>query len=219
MTQPVSSPTHSDHAEAAEKALKPQPSRQTKHLRSNLQTVFRAGMAAAVCFFVPFVILSIQSFQLSRDHKPDGYEWPSLSDYKLLVFTTACFMVIENGIDKLFTHRFEAICREQTDLKSRKARSIKAVKNLYKGLYFLGTSIAAYLVLKDTYIMPPLLGGDDSFYDHFKHYPYFERPAYYKEFFMTCMGYNVAGLLQELLFEDRNRTDYMEMMMHHIITA
>lgn len=136
-----------------------------------------------------------------------------------MVVTTAIFMAIENGLTHFCTHLFEAICREQEDPEARWARSAKAVKNIYKGFYFIFTSTFAYLMLKDTYIMPPLLGGTEAFYDNFKHYPYFERPAYYKEFYMTCMGYNVAGLLQEIFIEDRNRSDYLEMFIHHLVTV
>lgn len=128
-------------------------------------------------------------------------------------------MVIENTTDYFFTPMFEKVCREQVDLEVRKVRSKKAIKNIYKGFYFIFTTAFAYIVLKGSYIMPPLLGGDDSFYDHFTHYPYWEHPKYYTEFYMTCMGYNMAGLLQELFFEDKGRNDYLEMLLHHVITV
>lgn len=105
------------------------------------------------------------------------------------------------------------------DLEVRKVRSKKAIKNIYKGFYFIGTTTFAYLVLRGSYIMPPLLGGDDSFYEHFTHYPYWERHQYYTEFYMTCMGYNMAGLLQELFLEDKGRSDYIEMLLHHTVTV
>ncbi|TNV77510.1 hypothetical protein FGO68_gene12011 [Halteria grandinella] len=136
-----------------------------------------------------------------------------------MIVTTLFFLAMENGISKALTHKFEGICREQNDMEARKVRSQKAVKNIYKGFYFLGTTTFAYMLLKDSYIMPPLLGGNDSFYEHFTHYPYWEHPKYYTEFYMTCLGYNVAGLLQELFFEDRGRSDYLEMLIHHLITV
>jgi hypothetical protein len=132
---------------------------------------------------------------------------------------TAPFMAIEYGLEVFLTPLFEKICREQVDPEIRKTRSIKGVKNIYKGFYNLGVSIFAYIVLRETYIVPPLLGGNDSFYEHFNTFPYWEHPKYYSEFYLTCMGYNVSSLLMELFYEPKNKSDYLETVLHHLVTV
>ncbi|TNV78213.1 hypothetical protein FGO68_gene12611 [Halteria grandinella] len=136
-----------------------------------------------------------------------------------MLFVAVLTNICENSLVYFLTPWFEKICREQTDMEARKSRTKKALKNIFKGIYQLSTSILAYVMLKDTYIMPPILGGNGALSDHLKDFPYWEHPPLYTVFYMTCFGYNVAGLVQELFFEDWKRYDFVEMLFHHVVTV
>jgi hypothetical protein len=49
-------------------------------------------------------------------------------------------------------------------METRMKKSFSIVKWSYSGAYYTGTSIAAYVLLKDTAFFPPFLGGKGSVY-------------------------------------------------------
>jgi acyl-CoA-dependent ceramide synthase len=103
-------------------------------------------------------------------------------------------------------------------LKERDAKTKKAVVALFKLLYYIYASICGYLMIKDSPAIPPILGGSGSFYNHFKDWPFTEKPPYYTLFFMSCSGYHFAALIDIFRPENRKHKSFIELAMHHMIT-
>jgi hypothetical protein len=91
------------------------------------------------------------------------------------------------------------------------------VKNIFKFIYFTGATICGWLVLKDTDILPPILGGKGDLHNTFKTFPYIEYPKYYRLYFTGTMGYHLGGLFSHF-FAREKANDYLEMMFHHLVT-
>jgi hypothetical protein len=89
---------------------------------------------------------------------------------------------------------------------------------MYKFTYYTFSSLAGWYILKDSYILPPGLGGSGSLYNQFKDYPYQELPPYYRFYFTGTMGYHIGSLITHS-FAKNKQNDYLEMMFHHLVTA
>ncbi len=74
----------------------------------------------------------------------------------------------------------------------RKFRALKSVKCLYKLIYYSSITIYGYIVLKDSIVLVPELGGSGNFYDMFKGWPYFEFPHIYKYYYLISLGYHIG---------------------------
>jgi hypothetical protein len=87
---------------------------------------------------------------------------------------------------------FYRICKEKSNEEIRIIRTKKAVKNMFKFTYYFAAAIFGFLTLKDSYVLPPSLGGSGSFYNQFKDYPYITPPPLYKYYFTGTMGFHIA---------------------------
>ena len=97
-------------------------------------------------------------------NKPEDYRWPQLTDFWVTsVVAIVCF-TLERVYDFMFYNYFYQTCKEKKDEEVRVTRSKKAVKNLFKFTYYLSAVIFGYITLKDSYVLPPSLGGKGSFY-------------------------------------------------------
>lgn len=97
---------------------------------------------------------------------PYGYRWPDPSDFWFTGVTACIFMALEKTFETLFyPWYYEKVCKEKKNLVMRELRSRKAVQNMFKAFYYTLALIFGYLTLKDSYILPPALGGSGSFYN------------------------------------------------------
>ncbi|TNV79533.1 hypothetical protein FGO68_gene2573 [Halteria grandinella] len=128
-------------------------------------------------------------------NKPADYVMPSINDFGILVASTVFFYFLELQFAKLAYPMYYKACKEKSDQELRQMKTKKAVVTMFKFIYFLNASITGYLMLKESYILPPILGGSDSFRNHLKDWPYIQVPVGYKFFFMTCAGQHTAGLI------------------------
>lgn len=109
-------------------------------------------------------------------------------------------------------------CREQIDLDVREQRSEKGVTNIFKGLFYIYAASFGYYMLKDSYILPSILGGSGSFREHFRNYPYWDHPPHYTTFYMSCLGFFFYELVAHIVEEDWSKGNFMEMLLHHFVT-
>ncbi len=64
---------------------------------------------------------------------------------------------------------------------------------MYKTLYYFSITIFGYIVLKDSIVLVPELGGNGNFSDMFKgDWPYLEHPPIYKYYYLISMGYHIG---------------------------
>jgi len=117
----------------------------------------------------------------------------------------------------MFYPCFYKINKEKVDIKKREARTRKAVKCIFKALYMTCSSIAGWYTLKDSFILPPSLGGSGSLYNAFETFPFVKLPVLYRLYFTGSMGYHVGGLLTHMMAKEKT-SDYVEMMFHHLVT-
>jgi hypothetical protein len=88
---------------------------------------------------------------------------------------------------------------------------------MYKFSYFTFASVFGWYTLKDSFILPPSLGGKGDLYDTFKTFPTVDLPPLYHLYFTGTMGYHIGGLIS-LFFAKEKQNDYIEMMFHHLVT-
>jgi hypothetical protein len=98
---------------------------------------------------------------------PPGYEMPSISDFGLMLVSTAIFLVAEPIFTKLAYTYYYKICIDKDDEEQRVMKSKKAVVTLFKFCYFVFASAIGYMMLKDSAVLPPILGGSGSYMNHF----------------------------------------------------
>lgn len=72
-------------------------------------------------------------------------------------------------------------------------------------------------MLKDSYILPPIMGGSGSLYNQFVDFPYITPPPLYGLYFKTTMGYHIGSLVH-YVFTQNKSNDYLEMVLHHVVT-
>ena len=115
--------------------------------------------------FVPFTILTYQMVSEFLSKKHADYRWPQFSDFWFTGVTTLTCLLFEMVCDKLFYPLFYANCKEKSIEEIRIARTKKGVKNLYKFIYYSTALTLGWLTIKDSYILPPSLGGSGSFFN------------------------------------------------------
>jgi len=103
-------------------------------------------------------------------------------------------MILEKIFDKVFYPLYYPICKEKVDEEARVLRTKKAVKNIFKLTYYSSAAIFGYILLKDNYVLPPMLGGSGSFYNQFTDWPYFKHPPLYMYYYTGTMGFHLGTL-------------------------
>lgn len=81
----------------------------------------------------------------------------------------------------------------------------------------MGATIFGYITLKDTDFLPPTLGGKGSIYNTFKDFPYITPPPLYRYYFTGTLGYHIGDLFHHTLYNN-DGTDYMDLLLHHLVT-
>ena len=98
-------------------------------------------------------------------NKTEDYSWPKLTDFWITAVVAVVCFTLERVYDIIFYGTCYRICKEKTDEETRIVRSKKSVKNMFKFTYYLSAAIFGYITLKDSYVLPPSLGGSGSFYN------------------------------------------------------
>lgn len=80
-----------------------------------------------------------------------------------MAVSTAFFMLAEKVFVKVFYPSYYQYCKEKNDVELRKFKTMKAVKSTFKFFYYIYSSVIGYIMLKDSYVLPPCLGGSGSF--------------------------------------------------------
>ena len=71
--------------------------------------------------------------------------------------------------------------------------------------------------MKDSFILPPCLGGSGSLNNVFQDFPYITPPKHYHLYFTISMGFHVHALLHQIICNTKSN-DYYEMILHHLVT-
>lgn len=91
---------------------------------------------------------------------------------------------------------------------------------MYKLLYYFSITVLGYIVLRDSPVLVPELGGSGDFYNMFKGWPYLEHPPIYKYYYLISMGYHIGQLITHIWIDaDPKKNDFIEMALHHGVTV
>jgi len=183
-----------------------------------MEWLFIALMAVTLGILTPLTVLTYQTVQTAIAKKPDSYHWPAMSDFSLMFISAGISFAIKKLYHAILFPIYLRICREQADLEIRRVRSAKGVRNFFKVTFYLYSSLFGYLMLKDSHVLPPSLGGSGAFGEYMRNYPYWEHPPYYTAFYMNCMGFFFFELVWHVACEDWNKGDFLEMLLHHFVT-
>lgn len=140
-------------------------------------------------------------------------------DFRWTLLAASVWFTLDFAFQKAIYPVFVPYCKEQSDLVSRHNRSIKAAKNVFKTLYYSCANGLAWHLLKDNHVLPPMLGGSGSFYNQWKDFPYIRHPPLYQLYYMGTMGFHLSQLFQQIFFESWDKSDFLEMLLHHGVTV
>jgi hypothetical protein len=90
---------------------------------------------------------------------PEGYRWPEIFDLSFAIVSAVACVALEHIFEKLLYPWYYTVCKEKNDLRMRDIRTKKAVNNIFKFFYYSFASFAGWYTLKDTFLLPPALGG------------------------------------------------------------
>lgn len=76
-------------------------------------------------------------------------------------------MIIQKLISEICYPFFYRICKEKNDEVVRDLRAKKAAKNVFKFLYMASSTAIGWYTLKDSFVLPPSLGGSGDLYNAF----------------------------------------------------
>ena len=127
--------------------------------------LFFIGIILVVFILFPFTIETYRAVQDYLENKPVTYRWPQLHDFWFTIVTTVILGSMEKAFDFYLYSWFYQYCKEKNNLEERDRRTRKAVQNMYKFCYYSAASIFGWLTLKDSYILPPGMGGKGSLWE------------------------------------------------------
>lgn len=156
-----------------------------------MKKIFLAAIVVLIIILGPFTYqthLMIEHFS----SKNSNYAWPKFSDFWVCVAVAAAWMSLERIIKYFFYGTFYRIAKDKDNTELRIERASKAVKNMYKLLYYFSITVFGYIVLRDSPVLVPELGGSGDFWNMFKDWPYLEHPPIYKYYYLISMGYHIG---------------------------
>ena len=172
-----------------------------------------------ICPFLGLFLREFNNIFVMRITQRPDYNWPKYSDL-LIAFG---FSMLMTGIllisQKLLTPSFSTLISPRYQGLERIERAERMVKSMFKDIYFTLAVIFAYYIAKDSYFMPPSLGGSGNIDLVFNDTPYFNSEGifYIREYFMMQLGYHLHSLIIHVCGKIRN--DFMEMLLHHSLTV
>ena len=168
------------------------------------------------CIF-PFFYDAYEFVKVSKANAPETYEFPKITDFEITLYSTVFFALLEVIIKKVAYRFLEPYCKEQTDVKSREIRTMKAAQCVFKGIYYTTVTAWGYSVLKDQKWYPVSLGGSGDISIVFDEWPYPVRPPQLKEYFLVILGSHLGALLNHVGYSSNK--DFIEMGLHHMVTV
>ena len=185
-------------------------------LSSPMNILFAVFTTFTVGMMIPFTRACYACASLHTAKKPEGYDFPALSDMKLMAISSVGFAILEYVCRSVLYVAFVPICKEQVDIPQRTWRSGKGAFCTYKFFYFIAATYWGYYCMVDEYYFPAWLGGSGDFTVSFREYPYAKHAYQLKEYSLVTMGYHVGGLINHFINPRRN--DFLEMALHHIVS-
>lgn len=121
-----------------------------------------------------WVYVVYQIYHVAHKTKPESLkDYPVFSEiFWIPLCTMFALFVVKYQIQNVAKPVLLLVGKDRNDEELLKERVLKASLNVYKVLYYSTMTIVGYLILKDTDILPPWLGGSGALENAFKDYPY-----------------------------------------------
>jgi len=120
----------------------------------------------------PFVYSCYKFVQIAKANKPSEYVFPEVFDLKYFFMSAIVWAIIEILVKKYLPCIMYGVCKEQEDLAKRHIRCVKAVDYLWRCVYFTGSTMWGYNVMKDGHYLPYSLGGKGDYSLALRDFPY-----------------------------------------------
>jgi len=186
-----------------------------KFVHSRTQLMFMLMGLAVIVVCVPMFLSFHRHVELRRAQNLN-YNWPNYTDFLpsigyFLILT--CFRKIsEYFLVPMYMNKLEP--KYKGELRVEKAQ--KATKAVFKFFYFTLSTIMGYYVLKDEEYLPRSLFGSGDIHKIYKGFPFVYKCQYFDMYYTVQFGFHLESLFSHTL--SKPRSDYMEMMLHHIVT-
>lgn len=109
------------------------------------------------------------------------------------------------------------ICKDKDDSDLHDARVQKMCLAGYKFVWYTGMSAWAFILIKDTLILPTFLGGKGSVANSFTQFPYAPQTPGLLTYSLVQLGYYLDDVINHNLFKPKTN-DFWEMNLHHLLT-
>jgi len=149
---------------------------------------------------------------------PD-YPWPQYSDFWLTAKTVAALFVVQTFMKYALLPFTQKTISEKYQGQERTDRAKRQLDSIFKGSYFVFAIVFGYIVAKDSYFFPVLLGGRGEARLMFKDFPYqtTEEFPLIREYLLVQLGYHTHSFIVHVFSKPRN--DFIEMLLHHSMTV
>mmetsp|Transcript_132321 Transcript_132321/g.197153 ORF Transcript_132321/g.197153 Transcript_132321/m.197153 type:complete len:337 (+) Transcript_132321:74-1084(+) len=162
--------------------------------------------------FVPMIFAS-------REKEHPSFPFPKLVDLKNILFFTPLLLSLRLAISEPANALGDRIL-PRSDKWSASERELRVQRFghcVFKGMYFLFSSSVGLTLLLDAIWTPPALGGQGDTSHCFIGWPHHEHPSWLVSYYSIQMSYHLQGMLYQIV-KSRHRSDFAEMMLHHIVT-
>lgn len=211
------SPTNSTHEEQKKPALAYYLTQLYLNcVHSKTQLFFLLLGISVICISLPMMKAFHEHVIFRRLQNPN-YGWPKYSDLWISLVT---FMVL-TLVRKVFQYFLIPVYMKYLEAKHtgdiRIERATKAAKAVYKSVYFISITIFGFYVLGGQEYMPRSLLGSGDLNKVYKDFPFQKKAPFLDVYYMIGLGFHFESLVSHTLSKPRN--DYVEMMLHHVVTV
>lgn len=155
-------------------------------------------------------------------HDPSFADVPknSIYDFKYSIFPTLFFFGYKRACLALF---FDYIKRNLDPKKfpteeEKVLRTTKSCVWLSCIIYYTFTSILSYVLFRDSFFFPNLIGGSGTCSDIYKYTPYAVYVPYAKMFYQMQFGWHFHTLIDHVVYKWKD-PKFWEMFLHHIVAV
>ena len=174
--------------------------------------------ASAVGMYTVYQLHGI-SKQLKNDHPECTKSNPHALELFIGTWITLfCMMWPVTTIAYSMFMRALPVDKYQIGSKVRAERADFTSHKVFSLFIYIGSSLALFFVLKRSTFLDTRLWGDNPKPQYLTNYPCTVIPNYLEDIFIVKLAYHSYDLVATVLFH-RNRKDFSEFILHHVVTV
>jgi TLC domain len=172
--------------------------------------------AGAVSVFILYRTYQLHTLDIYRDINK-----LSIFDFKYSLLFAGLFFVAKGLCELIFTGLVKKILDEEKfpTEEDRSERAKKSCKWIFSIIYYTCSTIACYLLFRDQYFFPKMLGGQAECRDMFSFTPGAPPTIPYATiFYMVQFGCHLHTLVDHVIYK-RKDAKFWEMFLHHAMAV